>query len=483
MFVFRLLCVISLLYEHAVGGNGGRVSAPLTRLVCKNQHPPLLRHQLFRLNQNRRTVRTPEQFKWACEGGAATGQSRLGQLSMNTLRHVYHNRAGGRSRPNTMGSRKLQVFVFDFRLASGEIVVDFKKLSPNHPLPTPPSSTRITINLVVKQFVTFRLINLPSFVDRILLNGDCSVNLIEPSAGSHVQILNSPRYDENDENDEDEGEQKQGGHQGGLATRRKWIDYLERVDNIQIDQYVEYQTLLCLVSHVRIDLRRMLDLANDHDDHDGDDDSLAKNDLVEYLKEISDDEFEVNSDNVTIAEQDDGLVKHCSRVSVVESTTTTTTTKEQSDGGDELLPVNLTSSNATVSRRSDWQNSHWKTFSKVNLNLARPSVNEPTVAASDKNEQETQHQIYIFDVEQFDNSTPYRSNMSNDNDDDETGELSVFIKECNIHKKYILVIYLERFSNKKILLDDFNCQITVYVRECDIFCLYRKSPYGRLARA
>lgn len=80
----------------------------------------------------------------------------------------------------------------------------------------------------------------------------------------------------------------------------------------------------------------------------------------------------------------------------------------------------------------------------------------------------TQSQIYLFEIEQFE------TNLL----DEQYNFLRIFIKECDINKEYILVLYINSNSNgsnqnkitrakKKIILDDFNCLIKVYVRHFD----------------
>lgn len=64
-------------------------------------------------------------------------------------------------------------------------------------------------------------------------------------------------------------------------------------------------------------------------------------------------------------------------------------------------------------------------------------------------------QVYLFEIEQ--------SELASSN------HLRVFVDECDIHKAYTLILYINPISTgsnrqkKKIILDDFNCPIKVYV--------------------
>lgn len=83
-----------------------------------------------------------------------------------------------------------------------------------------------------------------------------------------------------------------------------------------------------------------------------------------------------------------------------------------------------------------------------------------------------QTQVYMIMIDQ------------DDENDDEDNSVRVFIEGCNIHTEYILILYIKTNSNtspsskssdstgsnddslkkkKKIILDDFNCIVKVYV--------------------
>lgn len=78
-----------------------------------------------------------------------------------------------------------------------------------------------------------------------------------------------------------------------------------------------------------------------------------------------------------------------------------------------------------------------------------------------------QTQVYMLMIDQDSNSV-----------EDEDNSLRIFIEGCNIHTEYILILYIKTNTNtkssdstgsndsikkKKIILDDFNCIVKVYV--------------------
>lgn len=264
-------------------------------LDCKNFPLRPLSHQIYCFGQcNVRTrpirVKTLEEFGQKCK---ATNQNQpnnspnrpqqqpqpqqqqnLAQISLDTLRREFKHRNGGGLIKN------VTVFVFDFRLIGGDIFVDFKILVENvtntdEKNNNKNKNTEILINLVTKQFVTFRIINLPTASEkmrkmRVFLNGDCSVNLMEKwskqsggsssgsgrggdggsiGGGEFVEIVHSPVYDR-------------------MANRSEWISYLEWSLGY-IDTYVEYLSLFCHVTHVRVDLNQMLRLVSGRENFNG----------------------------------------------------------------------------------------------------------------------------------------------------------------------------------------------------------------------
>lgn len=142
------------------------------------------------------------------------------------------------------------MFVFDFRLVSDNIYIDFKSLG-SYSIES--GDKPLIINLVTKQFVTFRLINLPANVNiRVLLNGDASVNFLEKKRDesdeeSFVEITNAPLYDLQE-------------------NRTDWVTFIEKTmmpkRKFLVHDYIEYLTMLCHISHLRLDLLAMLRLSN-----------------------------------------------------------------------------------------------------------------------------------------------------------------------------------------------------------------------------
>lgn len=145
------------------------------------------------------------------------------------------------------------MFVLDFQLIGDNIYVDFNSLEDLNNT----SDSLLIINLVTKQqFATFRLINLPAATKhvsvRVLVSGDASVNYWEkrtPEAHSAVEVANAPLYARHE-------------------NRTDWIAYLEKTLSPKQQQpspirnYVEYLTMLCHVSHVRLDFATMIRLAS-----------------------------------------------------------------------------------------------------------------------------------------------------------------------------------------------------------------------------
>lgn len=154
--------------------------------------------------------------------------------------------------------RSVSVFVLDFRLVSDNIYIDFKSLGSYKP--DLGDNKPLIINLVTKQFVTFRLINVPStnVNIRVLLNGDASVNFLEKKRtandadndsadDSFVEIIHAPLYNLQE-------------------NRTDWVTFIEKTimpkRKVLVHDYIEYLTMLCHVSHLRLDLPAMLRLAN-----------------------------------------------------------------------------------------------------------------------------------------------------------------------------------------------------------------------------
>ncbi|RNA41852.1 hypothetical protein BpHYR1_053886 [Brachionus plicatilis] len=141
---------------------------------------------------------------------------------------------------------KYRVFIFDFHLVSGNVYIDFKKLNlaPNSQ-PKPQTNVSLIISLVSHQFMTFRIFNLPSrrsvYINdiKILLNGAASLDLMEKKGDLEIQVHHSPLYHFS-------------------PDRKEWIHYLNTLFAMKIDGYVEYLSQFCHISHIRIDVNKMV---------------------------------------------------------------------------------------------------------------------------------------------------------------------------------------------------------------------------------
>ena len=106
---------------------------------------------------------------------------------------------------------KVHVFTFDFSSISGDVYVDFdrvvsdeRSLLAEASRLNPMMTTTLVISLVTRQFLTFRLLNLPTlktaYLTRlvVLLSGESSIELIEKRLDSPadrrlaVEVFNSP---------------------------------------------------------------------------------------------------------------------------------------------------------------------------------------------------------------------------------------------------------------------------------------------------
>lgn len=403
------------------------------KIICKYSQINVVKHQVYCLN-NCMSTKTPppvakaeDEFNTKCNSGSFS-QNRNHQpapISLSTVRKVYMNEAF-----NPSVNRTVKVFVFDFRLVSDNVFIDFNKLNLTSEL----DAASLIINLVTKQFVTFRLVNFPKLSPnriKILLNGDCSLNMFEPKSQTpaYVPIINSPPYDR-------------------TSDRQEWIDYLEKLTGSKIDRYIEYLSMFCQISHVRIDINRVLYAAAETVVHDHEQENLAQR-----MEEISESANELLSDYC--------LLKYCNQIEIDKP----------------FFKPSMSRNNSTNKK-----NKHKNNVNVVQLKEQQHARNRNFFAFS-KILHDNDHlfnlenQIFIFEIEQFDPISE-----TDDNDD-----LFVFINECDINKQYILILYVNYNSTngrnatqrdggqnkqlKKIILDDLNCQIKVYVSDDRLFFL------------
>jgi hypothetical protein len=150
----------------------------------------------------------------------------------------------------------LSVYIYDFSLTSEDVYIDLDLLQH--------SQKAVIITLVARQFVTFNLyVNLgeaarQSQLQRarpvnltVLLNGDCSLQIIQTSEASssmlvNVNVLHAPMYDQPPMDMEDHVDSSSSSD----ATRKKWIAYLSRM--FVFDVYEEHLTMLCRMKSLRV---------------------------------------------------------------------------------------------------------------------------------------------------------------------------------------------------------------------------------------
>lgn len=167
--------------------------------------------------------------------------------SINLIGHnsqFYYSGKSGFGQSNSVGYR---VFVFDFYLVSGIVYIDFTQLSltPQVHQAQPQPNVSLIIGLVAHQFITFRIFNLPSrksiFISnvKIFLNGAASLDLMEKKEDLVIEVYHSPFYEYS-------------------PDRKEWINYMNNLFGTKKNGYVEYLSLFCHISHIRIDLNKMV---------------------------------------------------------------------------------------------------------------------------------------------------------------------------------------------------------------------------------
>lgn len=328
-------------------------------------------------------VYTHEQFESSCKNfhGYSNDGSPFQPTFLNSNVKKYSQSL---NRPLHGKASTIHVFVFDFHLISGDVFIDFKTLNLNHlqSLNTTNNGNHssLVLNLVTRQFVTFRIFNLPSnkseyLTDiKILLSGDSSLDLIEKKSDLKIDVFHSPVYDKS-------------------PNRTEWMAYLNGMfaskNNYYFESYMEYLSVFCHISHIRIDLNSMLAFG-----------------ISDYKSVRLEESFVESLDKIVNFE---------------------------SQFSEYYLPK-ICSINYGAMPNHDFH----------------------------KNEHDFNSEIYVFEIEQ---------NLLNDGEEeqiDDTFYLRMFLKECDINQEYVLILYVthDRKVNKlkKLILDDSNCQIRVYVR-------------------
>ena len=171
-------------------------------------------------------------------------------LVLNDLIQEFENPSSSSSAAAASSHSNITVFIYDFKLVSGDVYIDF---SQSRPFAAPtllnngPPPSHLIINLVARQFLTFNLLNLPTNLTlTILLNGECT---LQTTSSPLVRVLHSPAYD-------DHSLLVDSSPSNSINSRLKWISYLSKHVQARFHFYVEHLTMLCHVKHLHVDLAR-----------------------------------------------------------------------------------------------------------------------------------------------------------------------------------------------------------------------------------
>lgn len=166
--------------------------------------------------------------------------------SINLIGHDSQYYYSAKSTFGQSNSDGYRVFIFDFYLVSGIVYIDFTQLSLMPGVHQQPNSNMsLILGLVAHQFITFRIFNLPRrksiFVSnvKIFLNGAASLDLMEKKEDLVIEVYHSPFYEYS-------------------PDRKEWINYLNNLFGTKKNGYVEYLSIFCHISHIRIDLNKMV---------------------------------------------------------------------------------------------------------------------------------------------------------------------------------------------------------------------------------
>ena len=143
-------------------------------------------------------TKSDEEFRQYCEHMYPKRDSKSSQIHLSGQSYRY-DLVADRSNPIMT---HLHVFLFDFSMISGDVYIDFAPLNTTDmPRASGGVAQTLVISLVTRQFLTFRLLNVPSRKTELfsrlvlLLNGESSVDLIENTLSDDrlpVEVYHSP---------------------------------------------------------------------------------------------------------------------------------------------------------------------------------------------------------------------------------------------------------------------------------------------------
>jgi hypothetical protein len=326
--------------------------------------------------------------------------------------------------------------VFDFHFVSDVIYINFKSILKNNITTT----NTIVIHLVARQFVTFRLLNLPSDLSIvILLNGESSIDFIDKNIqneidnNNKIQIKHSPSYDSNvklnKNNRNIHREEALNNEKKDIninqIERSNWIEYLK--ENLLFnknDIYNEHLTKYCRIDHLFIETEEILKIITNKNDEHHSKRNLSSHDHVQFL--------ELHQ----IVHDTDLILKKCE--TIIDEDELNSHELELMSIEDKISEFKIQNSK-TVNINSN------NTFKSAE-DLKKYRLNFISSHFKDKN-------IYFLDI--YDD---------NDTLDNINKIFRVFVRECNRNKGILLIIYVrgENINKQNIIIDDFNCKFDIY---------------------
>jgi hypothetical protein len=333
--------------------------------------------------------------------------------------------------PTPIETVYLNVFIFDFELVTSSIIyidlINYEQLAKKAKQHRIDDNYRfhLIINLVAAQYATFRLFNVPNQKSKssliiekitILLNGDCSLDLIdkvmdgsnsseERSRKSIIEVLHSPWYAK--QND---------------SGRFDWFNYLNHTfiinnnDNKKNIEYIymEHLNKFCSISHLRVDLGKLY--ANVLKSNFG----IKNENQSPYLEKFVD--YMQLDEHTHLDVSKDFLLNKCKA-----------------------------------------------TYESYNSKKNMPISPDTRIL----HEYDMNDEIYVFEIgyslDKEKNEKKRKRQENNDieeeKDDDRANDnyLKLFVKECDPLKRYLLIIYSRKSEKRRLILDDSNCPIKVFV--------------------
>jgi hypothetical protein len=150
---------------------------------------------------------------------------------------------------------------------------------------------RLIINLVARQFVTFRLINfhLAHQVYEevlILLAGQSNLHVRDKTHESIIRVFNAPIY----------------------TDRQKWFPYLIQMFGNQKSEYYEHLNKFCQISHLKIDIVQPIIVPAKSDQMTSDENELESD---TYIADLIVDFYELVEFDYSKMDSDVTLLKSC----------------------------------------------------------------------------------------------------------------------------------------------------------------------------